>query len=305
MEKKWSIRWKREVEVFFFYLWRGALLQNQELVKFITSVRMSRSVHIATRRETGGCPPPPCSSSPTASSCLLHWFRHSSALKETQGRVEDSNLHRPFFLFFIFVSLPLLKPSFFSFFLNKRGKNWKEALTRFFCFVFFFRGKGLVREWRVLRVFFSLLSHLLPPPVKPSDNSGADRLAGNKKGSERWGRRVWLIFQERHKIPPTDSPSLCVSFLPPHKSIYNRPIYFLLLRHLSFEWNLIKQSLMGLWLRTGWTRCPRTVVSVNLSLSLFISDLFFSRRSSLIPPAAGSRSVWNSGTEWEEQKVTS
>lgn len=154
-------------------------------------------------------------------------------------------------------------------------------------------------------VCFSLLSHLLPPPVKPSDNSGADRLAGNKKGSERWGRRVWLIFQERHKIPPTVSPSLCVSFLPPHKSIYNRPIYFLLLRHLSFEWNLIKQSLMGLWLRTGWTRCPRTVVSVNLSLSLFISDLFFSRRSSLIPPAASSRSVWNSGTEWEEQKVTS
>lgn len=27
----------------------------------------------------------PCSSSPTASSCLLHWFRRSSALKKTQG----------------------------------------------------------------------------------------------------------------------------------------------------------------------------------------------------------------------------
>lgn len=43
----------------------------------------------------------PCGSSPTASSCLLHWFSRSSALKETQGRVEDSNLHR----LFIFVSL--------------------------------------------------------------------------------------------------------------------------------------------------------------------------------------------------------
>lgn len=209
-------------------------------------------------------------------------------------------------LFFKFLShFHCWSPLFsFLFFKQEREKlNRGTNKVFFFCF-----SSSEVKVWPVngeFYVCFPLLSHLLPPPVKPSDDSGADRLAGNKKGSERWGRRVWLIFQERHKIPPTVSPSLCVSFLPPHKSIYNRPIYFLPLRHLSFEWNLIKQSLMGLWLRTGWTRCPRTVVSVNLSLSLFISDLFFSRRSSLIPPAASSRSVWNSGTEWEEQKVTS
>lgn len=222
----------------------------------------------------------PCSSSPTASSCLLHWFRRSSALKETQGRVEDSNLHR----LFIFVSLPQQKPAFFFF---KQGREnssihfWKEPLTRFFFFSL--RGKGLSCEWRVLRLFFSPLPSL-PPPVKPSDNSGADRLARNKEGA-RGEEGVWLIFQEWHKTPPTVSPSLCVSFLPLHKSIYNCPIYFLLLRHLTFERNLIKQSLMGLWLRTGWTQCPCAVVSVNLSLSLFISNLFYSPLSSLIPPA--------------------
>ena len=80
------------------------------------------------RRETEGWPP--CSSSPTASSCLLHWFSRSSALKETQGRLEDSTLQTSF----LFVShFHCWSPPF----LNKGGKtllfNLKRG-TNTFCF---------------------------------------------------------------------------------------------------------------------------------------------------------------------------
>lgn len=82
-----------------------------------------------------------------------------------------------------------------------------------------------------LRLFVSPLPSL-PPPVKPSDNSGADRLARNKEGARGEEGEFDSFFKSGPKYPP---PFLPLSFLPPYKSIYNHPIYFLLLRHLSFE----------------------------------------------------------------------
>ena len=58
----------------------------------------------ASQRETEGWPPAARLPLLQAVSCI-----GSSALKETQGRLEDSDLHRGF----IFVSLPPLKSSFF------------------------------------------------------------------------------------------------------------------------------------------------------------------------------------------------
>lgn len=248
---------------------------------------MNRSVHISPERDWRLAP---CSSSPTASSCLLHWFRRSSALKETQGRVEDSNLHRLFFYFYFFFNFCLTSTAEAHFFvLNKRGKCfysfWKEALTR----LFFPRqrfGLWMESSTSVFHSFFSLFSSLpsLPPPVKPSDNSEADRLAGNKEGARGEEGEFDSFLQGGTKYPPLFL-SLCVSLSSHYISLFtNPPIYFPLFEHHTFERNLIKQSLIGLWMRTGWTQCPCAVVSVNLSLSPFISNLFFSPLSSLIPP---------------------
>lgn len=85
------------------------------------------------------------------------------------------------------------------------------------------QGKGLVCEWRALRVFFSAHPSL-PPPVKPSDNSGVDRLATNKEGVRGEGGEFDSFFKSGTKYPPPILP-LRVS-LPLHKSICNPPIYF-------------------------------------------------------------------------------
>lgn len=128
----------------------------------------------------------PCSSSPSASSCLLHWFRRPSALR---GGWETRIFH---------CWSPL-------FFLNKGGKMLPVIVKRGTnkSWVFFFWGKGLTCEWSVLRLFPSPLPSL-PPPVKPSDNSGADRVARNK---ERARNEVWIFFSNSGtKYPPLFLP---------------------------------------------------------------------------------------------------
>lgn len=185
----------------------------------------------------------PCVLSPTASSCRLHWFSRSSVLKETQGRVEDSNLHR----LFIFVSLLRCRSPLFFFFLSKGGKTLPFILKR---------GTNKAKVWPVNGEFyicFSPLSHLC---LHQWSHQTTVELTGWLEIKRERGRRIRLIFQEWHKIPPAVSPSLCVSFLPLHKSIYNHPIYFPLLGHPTFERNLIKWSLMGLWLRLDGLYAP-------------------------------------------------
>lgn len=177
----------------------------------------------------------PCGSSPTASSCLLHWLRRSSALKETQGRVEDSNPCRLFYF-----CLASTAEDYFLF-SNKRGKTLPFILiwgTNKVFFFFYSVAKVWPNEWSVLRLFFTpppsfpLLSQPRPPPVKPSDNSGTDRLATNKEGAGGKEGEFDLFFK-RHKIPPAVFLSPCL--FPLHKSIYNPPISFPLIEHLTLE----------------------------------------------------------------------
>lgn len=80
--------------------------------------------------------------------------------------------------------------------------------------------------------FFSSPLPSRPPPVKPSDNSGTDRLATNKEGAGGKEGEFDLFF-ERHKIPPAVFLSPCL--FPLHKSIYNPPISFSLIEHLTLE----------------------------------------------------------------------
>lgn len=213
---------------------------------------MNRSVHRYPER---GCGLAPCSSSPTALSCLLHWFRRSSALKETQGRVEDSNLHRLFFLFLShFHPWSLL-------FLNKGGKTLPFTLKRGTNKVFsFFGGKGLACEWRLLRLFF-FFSPLpsLPPPVKPSDNSGADRLARNKEGARGEEGEFDSFFKTGTKYPPLFLP-LCVSLSSHYISLFTIAQFIFCcsgISHLketsssrvswAFDWELDGLNALALW----------------------------------------------------------
>lgn len=230
---------------------------------------MNRSVHSYPERDWRL---PPCSSSPTASSCLLHWFRHSSALKETQGRVEDSNLHRLFFYFLFLSHFHCWSPLFFLFFFKQEREKlfhsfWKEALTRFFFFFFFFfRGKGLACEWRVLRLFFSPLPSL-PPPVKPSDNSGADRLARNKEGARGEEGEFDSFFRRGTKHPPLFLP-LSVSLSSHHISLFTIGQFIFYcsgISHLNetsssrvswaFDWELGGLNALALW-HPSTCHCP-------------------------------------------------
>lgn len=121
-------------------------------------------------------------------------------------------------------------------------------------------------------------------PVKPSDNSGADRLARNKEGARGEEGKFDSFFKSGTKHPPPRLP-LSVCLFPPTAQVYlQSPNLFSTPRHPTFERNLIKPSLMGLWPSAGWTQCPCTVVSVNLWLCLFVADLFSSPLSSLIAP---------------------
>lgn len=254
MAKKWTIRWKREVEVFLSLTWCIAAESGVgEVHNFLTNEQICPYSY----PERDWRLPPPCSSSPTASSCLLHWFRHSSALKETQGRVEDSNLHRPFFYFLFLSHFHCWSPLFSFLFFKQEREKLKRGTNKVFFFCF---SSSEVKVWPVngeFYVCFSLLSHLLPPPVKPSDNSGADRLAGNKKGSERW--EFDSFFKRGTKYPPLFLP-LCVSLSSHRISLFTIGQFIFYrsgISHLNetsssraswaFDWELGGLDALALW----------------------------------------------------------
>lgn len=150
-----------------------------------------------------------------------------------------------------------------------------------------------------LRLFFSPLPPL-PPPVKPSDNSGPDRLARNKEGARGEEGEFDSFFKSGTKYPP---PFLPLSFLPPY--------VYLQLPNLSSR---AQASLI--WMKPHWAESrgpltenwmdsmpshwyPSTCLCPSLSPIL----------SSVVDLPLSRMRQWpqccNEGTKWEELKVTS
>lgn len=155
-------------------------------------------------------------------------------------------------------------------------------------------------EWRVLRLFFSPLASL-PPPVKPSDNSGADRLARNKERRRGEEGEFDSFFKSGTKYPPLFLP-LCVSLSSHCISLFTVAQFIfhcLGIPHL-------KETSSS---RTSWAfdgepdsmslHCGiRQPVIVLLHLQSFLQTSFF-----LNPSCTAS--VWNERREGEEKRVTS